>query len=59
LKFDAAGNKQIIEALKASGKQDRLRFDVSGDLQGDTLKVNLPGAPRFCSLWCARFCPLI
>jgi hypothetical protein len=39
LKFDAAGNKQIVDALKASDKKDHLRVDVSGDLQGDTLKV--------------------
>jgi len=39
LKFDAEGNKKIVEALKASDKKDHLRVDVSGDLQGDTLKV--------------------
>jgi hypothetical protein len=39
LKFDAAGNKQIVDVLKASDKKDHLRVDVSGDLQGDTLKV--------------------
>ena len=39
LKFDAAGNKEIIEALKASAKKDHLRVDVTGDVQGDTLKV--------------------
>jgi hypothetical protein len=39
LKLDAAGNEQITEALKASDKKDHLRVDVSGDLQGDTLKV--------------------
>jgi hypothetical protein len=39
LKFDAAGNAKIAEMLKASDKKDHLRADVSGDLDGDTLKV--------------------
>ncbi len=39
LKFDAEGNKKIVEALKASEKKDHLRVDVSGDVQGDTLNV--------------------
>jgi len=39
LKFDADGNAKITEALKASDKKDHLRVDVSGDVQGDTLKV--------------------
>ncbi|MGA7926785.1 MAG: hypothetical protein WCA20_12375 [Candidatus Sulfotelmatobacter sp.] len=39
LKFDAEGNAKIVEALKASDKKDHLRVDVSGDVQGDTLKV--------------------
>ena len=39
LKFDADGNSKIVEALKASDKKDHLRVDVSGDVQGDTLKV--------------------
>lgn len=39
IKFDAAGNTKIEEALKASTKKDHLRVDVSGDLEGDTLKV--------------------
>jgi hypothetical protein len=40
LKFDAEGNKKITEALKASDRKDHLRADVSGDVEGDTLKVN-------------------
>jgi len=40
LKFDAEGNTKIVEALKASEKKDHLRVDVSGDVQGDTLKVS-------------------
>ncbi len=40
LKFDAAGNAQIVDQLKASGKTDHLRVNVTGDVQGDTLKVS-------------------
>jgi hypothetical protein len=39
LKFDANGNAEVIAALKASDKKDHLRANVSGDVQGDTLKV--------------------
>lgn len=39
LRFDAAGNAKITEALKASDEKDHLRVDVTGDVQGDTLKV--------------------
>lgn len=39
LKLDANGNKQVVEALKASDKKDHLRADVSGDVKGDTLKL--------------------
>lgn len=40
LKFDAAGNAKIVEALKASSKKDHLRVNVSGDVHGDSIKVN-------------------
>jgi hypothetical protein len=40
LKFDAAGNAKIMDALKESSKTDHLRVDVKGELQGDTLKVS-------------------
>jgi len=40
LKFDADGNAKILAALKASDKKDHLRVDVSGDVQGDTIKVS-------------------
>jgi len=40
LKFDASGNAQITEALKASDKKDHLRVDVAGDVKGDTLQVS-------------------
>ena len=39
IKFDAEGNKEMREHLKASDKKDHLRVDVSGDVQGNTLKV--------------------
>ena len=39
LDFDAAGNKQAIAALKASKKADNLAVTVTGDVQGDTIKV--------------------
>ena len=39
LKFDAEGNAKLKEALQASNKKDHFRFDVSGDVENDTLKV--------------------
>ena len=39
LKFDATGNKEILAALKASDKKDHLRADVTGEVEGETLKV--------------------
>jgi hypothetical protein len=39
LKFDAAGNQQLLAALKKSNKPDHLRVNVTGDVEGDTLKV--------------------
>ena len=39
LKFDSLGNQKILSELKTSNKQDHLRVDVSGEVQGDTLKV--------------------
>jgi len=39
LKFDANGNAKVLAALKASDKKDHLRVVVSGDVQGDTIKV--------------------
>ena len=40
LKFDAAGNAKIADALKASSQKDHLRVDVKGEQDGDTLKVS-------------------
>ncbi len=39
LKFDADGNAKILAELKASDKKDHLRVNVSGDVEGDTIKV--------------------
>jgi hypothetical protein len=39
IKFDAAGNAKIVDALKSSSKDDHLRVNVSGDVEGDTIKV--------------------
>ena len=44
LRADADGpgwsDAKIAEALKASDKTDHLRVNVSGDVQGDTIKVS-------------------
>lgn len=39
LKFDAAGNDQITAELKKSTAKDHLRVDVTGDVDGNTLRV--------------------
>jgi hypothetical protein len=39
LKFDAAGNKKALAALKASKKQDHLRATVTGDMADGAIKV--------------------
>jgi hypothetical protein len=39
LKFDEAGNRKALEAIRASKKLDDLEVEVTGDLQGDTIKV--------------------
>ncbi len=40
LKFDADGNAKIVEQLKATDKTDHLRVNVTGDVKGDTIKVD-------------------
>jgi len=37
--FDEAGNQKALAALKASKKADNLKVQVTGDVQGDTMKV--------------------
>ncbi len=39
LVFDPAGNEQASAALKASKKKDNLKVKVSGEIDGDTIKV--------------------
>ena len=39
LKFDEKGNEQAIAALKASNKSDHLRATVTGEKDGETIKV--------------------
>jgi|SRR5579864_3807384 hypothetical protein len=39
LSFDAAGNQKALAALKASKKEDDLRVEVTGEIQGDAIKV--------------------
>ncbi len=39
LKFDAAGNGKTVAALKATKKTDHLRATVTGEREGETIKV--------------------
>ena len=39
LKFDSQGNQQALSELKSSQANDHLRVTVSGDREGDTIKV--------------------
>lgn len=39
LKFDEAGNKKALAAIKASTKLDDLEVEVTGEVKGDTIKV--------------------
>ena len=39
LKFDSAGNHKALEALRASKKLDDLTVEVTGEITGDTIKV--------------------
>jgi len=39
LSFDAAGSQKALAALKASKKEDDLKVEVTGEIQGDTIKV--------------------
>lgn len=39
LTFDDAGNTKAIAALKKSKKKDDLKVTVTGDVQGNTIKV--------------------
>lgn len=39
LKLDPAGNEQAVAALEHSSQKDHLRVTVTGERQGDTIKV--------------------
>ncbi len=39
LKFDEAGSRKALAAIKASTKLDDLEVEVTGDVKGDTIKV--------------------
>jgi hypothetical protein len=39
LSFDAAGSQKALAAIKASKKEDDLKVEVTGEIQGDTIKV--------------------
>lgn len=39
LKFDAQGNEKALAALKGSQATDHLRATVTGEREGDTIKV--------------------
>ncbi len=39
LRFDAAGNQKAIAALKATKKTDHLRATVTGEREGENIKV--------------------
>ena len=39
LKFDRAGDRKALAAIKASKKLDDFEVEVSGEIKGDTIKV--------------------
>ncbi len=39
LPFDAAGNRKAIEALKVSKRETDIRVEVTGQIEGDVIKV--------------------
>lgn len=39
LKFDSAGNHKALAALRATKKEDDLKVEVTGEIQGDMIKV--------------------
>jgi hypothetical protein len=40
LTFDAAGNAKALALIQAAKKDDDMRIEVTGEAQGDTLKVS-------------------
>jgi hypothetical protein len=39
LKFDEAGSRKALTAIRASKKEDDLKVEVTGEIQGNTIKV--------------------
>jgi hypothetical protein len=39
LKFDPAGSRKALALLRATKKEDNLKVEVTGDIQGDMIKV--------------------
>ncbi len=39
LKFDEAGSRKALAVLRATKKEDDLKVEVTGEIQGDTIKV--------------------
>jgi hypothetical protein len=39
LKFDEAGSRKALAAIRASKKEDDLKVEVTGEIQGDMIKV--------------------
>ena len=39
LLFDAAGSRQALAPIEASKKDDNMRVEVTGQIDGDTIKV--------------------
>lgn len=40
IKFDANGNHEVLNELKASHEKDHLRVNVKGEVKGDTIRVS-------------------
>jgi hypothetical protein len=40
LGFDAAGNQKALALIEASKKQEDMRIEVTGEIQGDKIKVS-------------------
>ena len=40
LSFDAAGNRKALALIEATKKPEDMRVEVTGEIQGDTIKVD-------------------
>ncbi|MDA2929394.1 hypothetical protein MYX84_05505 [Acidobacteria bacterium AH-259-O06] len=40
LKFDQAGDEKALQLLKNTKKTDKMKVEVTGDFEGDTVKVS-------------------